>query len=58
MSDLPPGLEERIARLEGGPQDAVGADFNLGSWAWMIALGIVLPAALLAAGWWYAPSNF
>ncbi len=58
MSDLPPGLEERIARLEGDPQVAVAADFNVASWAWMIALGVVLPAALLAAGWWYASSNF
>ena len=58
MSGLPPGLEERIARLEGDLRLAVAADFGAGSWAWMIALGALLPAALLVAGWWYARGSY
>lgn len=46
---LPPGLEERIALIESQGQ---GDDFDAFSWFWLAALGVVLPAALLIAGWW------
>jgi hypothetical protein len=46
---LPPELEERIAAFE---NTAPAADFDGASWFWMILLGVALPLALLAAGWW------
>jgi len=58
MSELAPDLERRIERLEGDLRVAVAADFDAGSWAWMIALGVVLPATLLVLGWWYAPGEY
>lgn len=47
--ELPPDLEARIAAFENA---APAPDFDASSWLWMVALGIVLPLVLLAAGWW------
>jgi hypothetical protein len=47
---LPAELEQRIAELETGGQ--CGEDFDSASLIWLLLLGIVLPAALLIAGWW------
>lgn len=46
---LPPELAARLAAVEAHGADA---DFDAVSWAWMLALGLVLPAVLLAVGWW------
>jgi hypothetical protein len=46
---LPAELEARIAACENA---APAADFDGASWFWMIMLGLVIPLALLAAGWW------
>ena len=47
---LPAELEHRITELETGGQ--CGEDFDSASLAWLLLLGIVLPAALLIMGWW------
>lgn len=49
-SRLPDGLEQRVAALEAAP--GRNADFDAVSWAWLVLLGVVLPAALIVAGWW------
>jgi hypothetical protein len=46
---LPPELEARIAALESA---APTSDFDMASWVWMILLGVAIPLALLAVGWW------
>ena len=46
---LPPELEARIAASKTPRRTA---DFDGASWFWMILLGVVVPLALLAAGWW------
>ena len=46
---LAPELEARLAAVEA---HGAAADFDRTSWAWMILLGVVLPAVLLAIGWW------
>jgi hypothetical protein len=46
---LAPDLEARLAAVEA---HGAHADFDGASWAWMILLGLVLPAVLLAVGWW------
>ena len=48
---LPPELEQRIASRERGAEQ--GRDVDAGSWVWLLVLGVVLPAALLIAGWWW-----
>jgi hypothetical protein len=48
---LPPDLERRIVALEEGAEQ--GRDFDARSWAWLIALGVLLPIALLLVGWWW-----
>jgi hypothetical protein len=49
---LPPELEARLAAVEA----VAGArDFDAISWFWMILLGAVLPAVLIAAGWLCGP---
>lgn len=49
---LPAELEARLAAVEA----AAGArDFDAVSWFWMILLGVVLPAALIVAGWLCGP---
>jgi len=58
MSELAPQLEERIARLEGDLRAEVAQDFDARSWGWIVALGVLLPAVLLLAGWWYAPGRY
>jgi hypothetical protein len=58
MSIIVPELEDRIARLEGDLRVAADADFDGVSWGWIIALGAVLPAVLLLAGWWCVPGNY
>jgi hypothetical protein len=45
-------LEERIAALE-SPAEC-GEDFDRPSLGWLLLLGAVIPALLLAAGWWLA----
>jgi hypothetical protein len=49
---LPAELEERIAALESGAE--CGEDFDRASLVWLLLLGVVMPVALLAAGWWLA----
>jgi hypothetical protein len=46
---LPPELEARIRSFENA---APTADFGAAGWFWMITLGVVIPLALLLAGWW------
>ena len=46
---LAPDLQRRLAAVE---THGSGADFDVSSWAWMMLLGVVLPAVLLAIGWW------
>ena len=46
---LPAELEARIALLEGA---ADTEDFDAASWLWMLLLGLVLPAVVIALGWW------
>jgi hypothetical protein len=46
--DPPPELEARIAALEDPANQ--GSDFDTASWAWLIALGIAVPVALLIWG--------
>jgi hypothetical protein len=48
-SASPPQLEARIAALE---KSAQPSDFDAASWCWMALLGIAIPLALLAVGWW------
>jgi hypothetical protein len=43
---------ELAARLAAVEAHGAGADFDAVSWAWMLLLGVVLPAVLLAIGWW------
>lgn len=47
--ELSPDFEARLAAVEA---HGAGADFDRASWAWMLLLGVVLPAVLLAVGWW------
>ncbi len=49
MEMLAPDLHRRLAALE---THGTTADFDASSWAWMMLLGVVLPAVLLAIGWW------
>jgi hypothetical protein len=44
-----PDIEARLAVVEA---HGAGADFDRASWVWMLLLGVVLPAVLLAVGWW------
>jgi hypothetical protein len=46
---LPPELEARIAAFENA---APAREFDAASWVWMVVLGVLLPLALLIAGWW------
>lgn len=46
----PAELEERIAALESRAE--CGEDFDRTSLIWLLLLGVVIPAVLLAAGWW------
>ena len=48
---LPPELEQRIAALERTAEQ--GRDFDASSWWWLLTLGVLLPIALLCAGWWW-----
>ena len=45
-------LEQRLRALAEGAQQ--GAAFDARSWAWLIGLGVLLPAVLILLGWWYA----
>jgi len=45
---LPPELEARIACFESA---APTSDFDAASWFWMLLLGVLIPVALLIAGW-------
>ena len=47
---LPAELERRIVALEMPAEQ--GRDFDAVSWGWLVALGVLLPIALLIAGWW------
>lgn len=46
---LPPELAARIEAFEHAPP---APSFDAASWVWMILLGVALPLALLAVGWW------
>jgi hypothetical protein len=46
---LPAELERRIEVLERAGETR---DLDTRSWVWLILLGAVLPALLLALGWW------
>ena len=46
-TSLPAELEARIAAAAG--EDG---DFDAVSWAWMATLGLLIPLALVAVGWW------
>ena len=48
LVELPAELEDRIAAIEA---HSASADFDAASWAWMLLLGVALPAVLLVAGW-------
>lgn len=43
-------LEVRLTAIDSGEQQ--GEDFDARSWFWLIALGVAVPAGLLAIGWW------
>jgi hypothetical protein len=49
MPTLPPELEARIEAFEIATPTS---SFDIASWFWMILLGVALPLALLAIGWW------
>jgi len=46
---LPADLEARIAAAADAGGDA---DFDAVSWMWMATLGLLIPVALIVAGWW------
>jgi hypothetical protein len=46
---LAPELEARIATFENA---APTADFGAAGWFWMVLLGVLIPLAMLIAGWW------
>ena len=46
---LPAELEARIAAAAAGGEHS---DFDAVSWAWMVTLGLLMPIALIFAGWW------
>jgi hypothetical protein len=46
---LPPDLEARIAAFENAVPTS---DFDASGWFWMVLLGVLIPLALLIAGWW------
>ena len=46
---LPEELERRIAAIERDDHDG---DLNALSWFWLLLFGVLIPAALLAWGWW------
>ena len=48
VAPLPAELEARIAAAA-----SEDGDFDAASWAWMATLGLLIPLALLAAGWWF-----
>ncbi len=50
MQDQKLTLAGRIRALK--DPDHCGQDFDGRTWAWLVALGIVLPAILLIVGWW------
>jgi hypothetical protein len=59
MADAPrrtlsPELEARLTQAEAAARHN---DFDATGWLWMIVLGVVLPAALILAGWLYGPST-
>jgi hypothetical protein len=45
-------LEARLTQAEAAARHN---DFDALSWFWMILLGMLLPAALILAGWFYEP---
>ena len=45
-------LEQRLEALANGEQQ--GEDFDARSWAWLMLLGVILPAALILIGWCFA----
>jgi hypothetical protein len=47
----PADLEQRLAALERG--HGCGEDFDRASWFWLVLLGVVIPALMLLAGWWF-----
>ena len=49
---LPPEIEARLAAVAAAAEHN---DFDGFSWFWMVALGIVGPALLIACGWVFGP---
>ncbi|HDS1765452.1 hypothetical protein LU674_017530 [Pseudomonas alloputida] len=49
MRALPIELERRISLLE--QEQNQGSDFDSVAWFWLVALGVVFPAAVAAWGW-------
>jgi hypothetical protein len=46
---IPAELERRIRALE--DPAGQGDDFDRASWAWLLALGVILPIVALIVGW-------
>ena len=49
MPALAPELEARIAAFEDA---APTGGFGAAGWFWMVLLGVLIPVAMLIAGWW------
>jgi len=49
-----PDLEARLAQAEAAARHN---DFDARGWLWMILLGVLLPAGLIVAGWFYGPGT-
>ncbi len=45
-------LDMRLRALESGSQQ--GEDLDAHDWFWLLVLGVLIPALLLAIGWWWA----
>ena len=48
---LPPELARRIEALEALDEPPIAPDFDPVSWMWLALLGLIVPVALLALGW-------
>jgi hypothetical protein len=44
-------LEKRLDALASSDQQ--GEDFDGRSWAWLLLLGVILPAVLILIGWFF-----
>jgi hypothetical protein len=46
--------QDAAARIVAAEAGSEGRDFDRRSWQWMLLLGVLLPAALIIAGWFFA----